>query len=174
MSLVCLDTNVIQWGLLRRASGPDRQQLVARSVELVEHLNSNGAQIVLPTVVMAELLVPVRMEEQEAVLDRFDERWIVADFDPRAAMKYAEIRSRMKDLRDQEIEREGRSSTARCVLSPDAMIIATAIVNKAEVIYTGDSDFARRTHEFMRAEYLFDLDLPPKQVGLDLPDPDPA
>ena len=166
MTLVCLDTKIVIQGLLKQISDPSQQSIVNRSALLIKLIEKNGDSVILPTVVVGEVLVKIPQEERGEVVKRLRENWIIVDYDVRAAMKFGEIRSRMKIIRDQEREREGKPSTARCVLSPDAMIAATAIVNGAEIIYTGDKNFVKLAQGYIGMRYLDDLHLPGEQHEL--------
>lgn len=164
MNLVCLDTNVIKWGILGEVPDSDRaDELVSKSLALVRQLSNSKSEFLMPTVVMGELLVRIPFAKHDEVLRRFDRSWRFADYDFRAARKFAEIRLQMKEFREQVTDQAGKPSIARCVLTPDAMIAATAIVNNVDVIYTGDEDFVMLAKDFIDIEYLLDMDLPGEQ-----------
>lgn len=167
MSLVCLDTNIIKWGILGEVPDTERPEaFTSRSLALVQQLYSSKSEFLLPTVVLGELLVRIPAAKHDEVLRKFDRSWRFTDYDQGAARTFSEIRARMKEIRELDTARTGRQSIARCELGPDAMIVATAIVNEVDVIYTGDENFVKLAQGFIGVEYLFDLDLPGQQQEL--------
>ena len=167
MSLVCLDTNIIKWSVLGEVPDTENPELLtSRSRALMQYLNDKNSEFLLPTVVLGELLVRIPPTEHHEVLEHFDKSWRIADYGMDAARKFAEIRLKMKEIRSLDAQQGNSSSIARCVLSPDAMIAATAIVNEVNVIYTGDEDFVKLARDFIDIRYLLDWAPPVEQQNL--------
>lgn len=132
--IYCIDSNVIIWGIKRQASA-GQQDMIARAELLFSNADEYQDYIVIPTVVAAEILAPELPEVRTKYLEILKKSFIVAPFDERAALKYAEIlHNRFEEVR--KIANETGVSRQR--MKVDHMIIATAIVNNANCIYTTD------------------------------------
>lgn len=81
MTLVCLDTHIVQWGVLRRTSDPGQQHLVDKSAALIRFIDKNNDRVILPSIVIGELLVPIPQEEHSEVLSRLSRDWMIVDYD---------------------------------------------------------------------------------------------
>lgn len=53
MKRVCLDNNILIWGVRRRATG-GQEGHIPRAVALFEELDESGARIIVPTPVLSE------------------------------------------------------------------------------------------------------------------------
>ena len=173
MTVVCLDTNIVIWGVLKQKRDPNQQSFVDKSTALVKYLVKSKDIVLLPSVVVGELLVKISQEEHDDVVESLSRDWKIVDFDSRAASKFAQMRyERLSPQMRRKLKRENPSATNR-ELDADTMIAATALVHKATRIYTNDRQFKNMAKEYIEVLLLDDLDLPGDQLGLNLPDPDP-
>ena len=174
MTVVCLDTHIVQWGVLKRASNPDQQHLVDRSTALIKLIEKNKDRVILPAIVVGELLVPIPPEEQGEVLMRLREDWMIVDYDGLAALQFAQMRHGRPTVEAlRELQKTNPSAT-RNELIADTMIAATALVHKATKIYTNDRRFKNSSGNYIKIKLLDDLELPGEQLGLGMPEPGPA
>lgn len=172
MTVVCLDTQIVQWGVLRRASDQGQQHLVDRSTALLELIEKNNDSVILPSIVVGELLVPVPLEEQGEVLKRLRNEWIVVDYDSFAALQFARMRHGRPTAETlKELQKTDPSAT-RNELIADTMIAATALAHRATRVYTNDRRFRNSAGNYIEITLLDEVDLPDEQLGLDLPESD--
>ena len=59
MTVVCLDTNIVIWGVLKQKRDPNQQSFVDKSTALVKYLVKSKDIVLLPSVVVGELLVKI-------------------------------------------------------------------------------------------------------------------
>ena len=90
-----IDTSILIWGV-KKASPPDRPDMVERCVALIESLSKNRARIMLPSVVVAEYLTDFPFEQQEAQYRVLERHFFIAPFDAAGAAIAAQIYSRRR------------------------------------------------------------------------------
>lgn len=105
--------------------------LVFRAQILLHDLRKDT--IVLPTVAIAELLVPVPATQRGLLVASLAERFVCPTFDQQAASIAADLWSRHKKL-SPNVQYESRH-----ILRADAMIVASAKAAGATDFYTNDS-----------------------------------
>lgn len=137
--IVCIDSHVFIWGI-KKQPRPEQVEMVERTEKFFDWADKNKVQIIMPSVVIAECLIPEATDTHAAYLEAIHEIFIVANFDERAALIYAEIAgSKWGDLKalasDNGIRREK--------MKLDHMIVACAIANGATAIYSTDPDVIR-------------------------------
>lgn len=166
MSVVCVDTHLLFWAIIGRAT-PGTERLIPHASGFMKWLEQQQAHVMIPTIVVGELLVAVPDEDRPAVLSQFSQDWLIVDYNLTAAAFFAHMRrhhiiqKRFKDLRALY------PGTTRKELVADVMIIATAMAHGAEVIYSHDKSVLTLAEDFIRAEDF--LDVP---IQLDLPEND--
>lgn len=162
MSLVCLDTQILSFGLLKKKPRGN-EHLVHAAEDFIDWLDKRGDRILLPTVVLAELLVAVPADEARDVLQLIRKQWQIASFDPPAAVKFAELRR--NTLARADLRRMANPDTpgaTREALKADLMIIATAVTHKAEVLYTHNDHVISLAQGAINAFKFTDVDFPRK------------
>jgi predicted nucleic acid-binding protein len=158
MSIVCLDTQVIRWGVMREPSKtPDAAMLVEKAIFFIDWLDQQRSEVILPAFVIGELLVTVPEREHPRILNQLNEDWMIVDYDLRAAQQFAIMRynQALKPIMD-EIK-QGNPYATRKQMIVDAMIIATAIVHGAEKIYSHDEGFVKMASSYLPAENFLDI-----------------
>ena len=127
-----------------------RGEMISHAKERVDglfaQLAANKTKIVIPTPVLAELLVRSDEEERSALIASFTRSasFRVAAFDERAAMELADIEKKAIDGGDKRGGVQGPWTKIRF----DRQIVAIARVAGADTIYTDDSNLAK--HAFNR------------------------
>lgn len=136
MSLVCLDTNILVWGIKKTAS-PGQEHMVQWAVNFLEWLDENKKKIIIPVPIVSELLVPIPDHEHEKFLALLNEKFRVVPVDVVAAVKTAQIWSSKKD--NEELKRyRDENRISRESMKFDFQIASVAITRKAECIYSHD------------------------------------
>jgi predicted nucleic acid-binding protein len=143
---VAIDTMTLIWGV--RKKGPKDKLEHARN--LFVKLDHDEAQIVVPSVVVAEHVTPIDTpEDRAAVIAAMTERFLIEPFDVRDAALAAGLFRYGKSNRDM------KAMGARICLRADSLIVATAKNHGAEVFYTEDRDcFAMAQKAGMTAKEL--------------------
>jgi predicted nucleic acid-binding protein len=139
---VALDTNTLIWGLQSADSrgGNPRQknlkEMQQRSRILLSILEEGGETIIVPTVMVAELLIKVEVASHSRFLATLQGRFFIPPFDLRACALAADLWIRHRGLaRDEQIQ--------RTTLKADVLIVATAKVAGAKLIYSNDPKFRK-------------------------------
>jgi len=134
--IVCIDTHVIVWGIKEQAQA-GQENMIPIAKAFLEWLDENKKKVIIPVPIITELLVPVPNGEHEAFLQVIHEKFRVVPVDEVAAIKCAEIWNSKKD--DEELRKyREQHEIPREKMKFDFQIAATAIVRKAECIYSND------------------------------------
>lgn len=134
---MCFDTNLLIWGV-QKVANAGQEYLIDRTARFIEHLDHQGAVIVVPSVVLGEYLLGTPKEEHAAVLRVFTRRFEIAPYDAPSAGLAAIL---WQDLKSGELaQSEWLKGKARAELKADVQWVATAIVHGANVIYSNDGD----------------------------------
>jgi predicted nucleic acid-binding protein len=133
---ICLDTHVLIWGIKEQAE-PGQEAMIPRAKTYFAHLQKNSAQVLLPAIVVAELLMRIPPELHSTVTNLMHGSFHVAPFDVKAAMTFSRIWQSKRDspemkslLADPKVKREE--------LKADCMIVATAVAQEADSIVSHD------------------------------------
>ncbi len=156
--LVCLDTNISGWVFRDDAppEDPIMRQNYEQSHRLVKVLQRSGYQIMLPSVVFAELLCVFPPDVQNAKYAELMSLNIhVTNFDVATAMQLSRILYR----RYYDQGRSYRDFTTKQHMKYDSMILAMAIEHGAECFYTTDHDF--HNYDIEDIEILGPFESPP-------------
>ena len=157
--IYCIDSSVIIWGIKKQAS-TGQEDMIARAENFFEKADKFNDEIIVPSIVLAEILAPEPVEARVRYLEIISKHFIVVDFESRAALKYAELmHGRFPDIKKLSEE----NNISRQKMKADHMIVAVAIVNNANCIYSTDSGLRTFGKEFIDIR-----ELPPlKQNTLD-------
>lgn len=143
------------------SNGEPIADCAARVTELINRLSKAGGRLIVPTPVLAEILVyagaagPLWLGELEG------KRAIkLVPFDQLAAIECAEMAA-------ERARRAGTSPRAKAKF--DEQIVAIARVAQATEIYSDDSDIRRLAGPGMQVWGMADLPLPAQSAQADLP-----
>ena len=132
--IVCIDSMVIVWGI-KKSPTTGQESMVEKAEYFFKWADQSGHEIIIPTVVLAEVLAPEPPSIREQYLQILDESFLIRSFDTMAALKYAQIlHSRFEEVKNTAKE----ENVTRQRMKIDHIIIATAIINKASCIYSYD------------------------------------
>jgi succinate dehydrogenase hydrophobic anchor subunit len=157
MALVCLDTQIIQWGAMRTVSDSGSQPMIARAYDFILWLTQQNTTVILPSLIVGELLVPIPPEEHNRVLAQLSSDWMIVDFDLKAALLFAQMRydKAIKQVMD-DIRKHDPYATRKQLIA-DVMIIATAITHSAEKIYSHNDNFLSLAKGYVVAENFLNI-----------------
>jgi predicted nucleic acid-binding protein len=88
--IVCIDSQVIIWGI-KHQSTDGQEDMKERASDFFQWVDKNDHEIIIPTVIIAEVLAPEPPEIRGRYLEILNKNFIIVNFDSRAALKYAEI-----------------------------------------------------------------------------------
>lgn len=136
MSIVCVDTQILIWAIKEEAES-GQEDMIYRSKALFERLDKSDKKLLVPSIVVGEFLIRMPPETYQITSNLIERDFIVADFDIVAAAHYAKIwRAKQNDKKlMNELSALGKT---RQELKADRMIVATAIANGVECIYSHD------------------------------------
>jgi hypothetical protein len=127
----CIDSMVFIDGIKKNTTAA----AVERAEYFFEWVDKMGHQIVMPTVVIAEVLAPEPLEKYPVYMEIIEKNFMVVDFDTRAATRYSQLMmNRIPEIK-QIAEENG---ILRNKMKVDHQIIACALVNNANCIYSSD------------------------------------
>ncbi|MGB2926683.1 MAG: type II toxin-antitoxin system VapC family toxin [Limnothrix sp.] len=158
MNVICLDTNILVWGVQKQSSS-NRKDKIPQAKQLIATLQANKNSVIIPTVVLAELLMGCQQIYKSKVLNDLEHFSKIVPFDAAAAYIYSELSDEKWGVRQElKIQREK--------MKFDMMVVATAISQKAECIYAGDDDIFKIVEGSNVASSLQVRPMPPYQPSL--------
>lgn len=132
--IYCIDSNIIIWGIKKQA-GEGQEEMIARAEQFFFHADEYEDIILIPTMVLAEILAPEPPQIKAKYLEILSKNFVLVPFNEMASLKYAELLyNRFDDVRNMATA----ADVTKQRMKVDHMIIATAIVNNANAIYSTD------------------------------------
>lgn len=138
--VVCIDSNVAIWGIKKQSSS-GQSYMVEKTTKFIGKLEDEGYEILIPSVVLAEILPVESPENRIEILRKIQSNFRIGNFNSYTAKIFAELFG--NDYKAQkEFSIENRINYNK--LKIDYMIIATAIENMCNCIITNNiKDFAQ-------------------------------
>lgn len=152
--IVALDTNILIWGLQEHKPGA-KSDLLRRAKILLRQLDEDCANVLVPSVVVAELLVGIPPEKHGSIVHELRKRFLCPSLDLHAASIAAELWQKHRRL-------PPKDQIKRSTLKADVLIIATAASAGAQRFYSHDPKCRR----LARAAKLDAHDLPTHHENL--------
>lgn len=132
--ICCIDANTYIWGIKKQCT-PGQEEMLQKAEHLFAWMDENKHFIMMPTIVIAEILAPEPLEKHPVLLEKITRQFMVPQFDMRAASMYATMfRNRIEELK--KIAKENNIDQQK--MKTDHLIIACAVVNGANCIYSHD------------------------------------
>lgn len=131
MACVCLDTNVLIWGVKQQFT-PGQEHMIERTARFIRHLDKKGVTCVVPAIVISELLMPLPLSEHMPFIAMVSTSFTVPSFNAVTASFLSKIWQSKK----------GQVDIKREEIKFDAMIVATALAARATCIYSNDPHIA--------------------------------
>lgn len=141
MDLVCFDTQIIIWGVKRQAT-PGQKDKIDKAKYLISICERDGIDIMVPSVVVAEILCALDSSLHNAFSEFMHRRFIVPPFDTQAALHFAEMWRNKKQIKDD-------SRISRAEMKADFMITATAMARGAKCIYSEDVGLKKFAQDYI-------------------------
>lgn len=139
MSLACLDTAPVIWGVKGEHS-PGQDEMVPRTKALIRQLHDEGFRVAIPAVVLGEAFVRVDPTKHASLLTLLERDFIIVPFDAAAALVFARLRRELKG--NAAIDALVAAGHTRRELAADMMILATVLARDADRLYTEDAALA--------------------------------
>lgn len=150
--IYCIDANIIVWGIKKQAT-EGQEEMIARAEQFFSRADEYEDTILIPTIVLAEILASEPPQIRAKYIEILSKNFILLPFNEMAALKYAELLfNRFDDIKN--IATSVNASRQR--MKADHMIVATAIVNNANAIYSTDNGLKAFAEGFIDVR-----DLPP-------------
>jgi predicted nucleic acid-binding protein len=148
--IAALDTMSVIWGITHAvSSNKDVATMQYRAHILIDMLQQDGAQIMIPSVVVAELLTGIDPKDHGNFLATLQTTCFCPPFDVRAAALAAKLWLEHRQL-------PAADQLNRRTLKADTIIVATAFTSGAKRFYTND----RKCRSLAKKAGLDALDLP--------------
>lgn len=133
--MICIDTNVLIWGV-QGVARQSQEGMIDRTRRFLAQLARDSEQVMVPSVAVSEYLQGFPVEEQTTQLEVLSGNFFVPSFDARCAALAAELQRVGPAVRGEP--------GVRVTFRADAQIIATAICHGASQIVTGNLEEFRR------------------------------
>lgn len=165
MKRVCLDNNILIWGVRRKASAGQEAQ-INRAAALFQELDEAGARIIVPAPVLGEFLTYAPEHRHAEITASLQRHFQLTPFDAHAAgiaakiwRALAENNPNWKDELKAEVD-----GLTHARIKYDIQILATAISRNVDVLYTHDEGLMSIAAGRIQVQEL--PPLPPKQEEL--------
>jgi predicted nucleic acid-binding protein len=138
MAIICLDTQILIWGI-RQVASDDQKSKIEIAKCLLSDIEKKRDTIIVPSIAYGELLVGVPNDTQQSFMQIFIKKYIIVPFDALAAYHYSQIYKKyLSEKENSEVKAHGRVN-----ISADIKIMATAIACNAKIIYSDDIKFVK-------------------------------
>lgn len=158
MSLICFDNHILIWGIKEQAT-KGQEDMIPMAKNFIDSLKDETS-VLIPSIVIAEYLMPIPQELHAMVINLFNKNFIIAPFDALAASKFALIWKTNKPT--DEADGIIKNDITKAELKADSMIVAIAVARKAECIYSHDKWIKTFAKGFIDVK---DIPFLPKQVN---------
>lgn len=135
MQLVCLDTQILIWGIKNEATA-GQEALIPKAQAFLKHLDKNQVQVLIPSIVIAEFLMRIPPEAHATIGNLIQRSFVVAPFDLQASAHFARLWQLHHAVAEAPLA--GADTFTRSALKADCMIVAAAIARGADCIYSYD------------------------------------
>lgn len=143
---VCLDTNILMWGLLQQGKAADEIKR-EKSRYLIEELSKdNNIRVVIPALILSELAVKMTESDRISFFSYMRLYFEVIDFNSSAALEYPTIRTVGMELKSKELSRKE--------VTVDSLIVATCRAHGVNTLYSDDQKMRQIAAPFMQVEGL--------------------
>jgi predicted nucleic acid-binding protein len=136
MKQVCVDNHVLLWGL-REVATPGQEDMIPRTKRFLAECQEQKVRVLVPSVVLAELLTAIEPRHHALTTNLLEKSFPVLPFDAAASQVFARLWQQRKE--SGLLERlKNEDGAVRQELKADCMIVATALAQRAEAIYSHD------------------------------------
>ena len=161
MAIVCVDTNVLIWGVKQECT-PGQEDLLERAKHLLKQCQAAKDRVIVPAIVIGELLANLPLDTHEVFLRAIrDSSLVVVPYDLNTARLNAKIWQEQRPW--EKLKEAGLSKQA---VKTDVLIVATALAQRCNVLYTQDRGVYNLANFYTDCRYVSDVDLPAHQIVL--------
>lgn len=157
LNVVCFDHHILVWGIKEQATA-GQEEMVPRAKAFLKSLTETQTHVLIPSIVIAEFLMPIPLELHATVVNLFDRSFMVVPFDSAAASAFARIWQAKKG--QAIVEDLVANGKTRAELRADSMIVATAYARNASCIYSHDNGVKAFAKDFILVK---DIPVVPQQ-----------
>lgn len=141
MALVCLDSQIIIWGI-KEVATEGQEMMIPRAKAFLKWLDDNDKKVIIPAPIITEILMPVPKENYEKLLRILHNKFRVVPFDEIAAIKCAEIWQNKSN--DEHLKAYRKThQIGKHHMKFDFQIVSIAVTRQAECIYSHDPHLRR-------------------------------
>lgn len=162
--IICLDTQIVIWGVKKEAS-PGQEEMLAKAELFLKTCENDKVEIIIPTIVIGEILSGMADEKQSEFIKYMTSQFMIVPFDIRSAVVFAKLwkiwkenKRLRKELKDQGAKREE--------MKADCMIVAIAKSRNADCIYSHDDKLRTFAEGHIKTKSLSEINLPHMQDNL--------
>ncbi|RIV17702.1 hypothetical protein DYU11_31155 [Fibrisoma montanum] len=152
---VAIDTHTFIWGV-KKESSVGQEFMIPKTLRFFDYLWEDGYNIIIPTPVLGEALVPIPLDEHYKVLSKINRRMMLASYDPQSAAIFADMYNSFKK-NDELNEYKKLHAVPRERVKIDYMIAAIAKTYKAECIYSQDPHITKFAGSFIDVKCIPDI-----------------
>lgn len=163
--IYCVDANILIWRLKRNAS-EGQEDMIKRADHLFEWFDKNNHNVLVPTVVLAEILAPEPLEKYPVFMEMFTKNFMIAPFDTMAATRYAHLFTHKIESIKAKSDENGISHQKMKI---DHLIVACALAHGASAIYSTDNGLKTFGHRHIEVKELPPLPPPANTLFPDDP-----
>ncbi len=165
MDIAGIDTCIAIWGVQEIAT-EGQEAMIMKARCFLEDLQNQGCHVVMPSVVAGEFLAGVPAGRQAEFGTKLTSRFRIVPYDMAAATWAARIWAEKHGM---EGLRELLGDVTKRKIHADLKIVATALAQEVDVLYTHDDNVIK-----LASAYLVARNMPDQQVQLDLYGAQPA
>ena len=158
MALVCVDTNILIWGVKKTAT-PGQEHMIDRAQRFLAILRVSDNIILVPDIVVGEYLLNIDPSDHRSHVLYLQDEFAIAPYNTLAARHFARIwHANTTSGLLTELKQQDNPYISRRMLRADCMIIATAMAAGASELYSHDPGLRKFAENHIKA---FDLpDIP--------------
>ena len=119
--LLCIDTNVMLWGILKQGQTEQENRMVKKASVFFEKGFKEGKSFAISIITLSEILVNIPPEERNPFLEIISQNFIILPYSFDAAEKAADI------FREQYSSMKSKYIGKRGILRPDMHILASIL-----------------------------------------------
>lgn len=135
MKTIVLDNHVLLWGV-RESATAGQEEMIPRAMNFLKECHKDSVDLLVPSVVLAEFLTAIEPKSHAMVHNLMKTSFVVPPFDSAASVIFAKLWQDRVDAG--VISRLKDDGATKQELKADCMIVATAIVQKADAICSHD------------------------------------
>lgn len=158
--MFCIDSQILIWGI-KKQSSDGQEDMIKRAEHFFRWVDKEKHDILIPTVVIAEILAPEPKEKYSEYMDQINENFMIGEFNTMCAIRYADLLyGKFGDLK-QLMHNNGIRKEK---MKADFMVLATALAYKAKTLYTNDQGLLKIAKGHIQVANI--PELPPEQLEL--------